>query len=80
MALGISCGEAIFGGTAPLVATALVVLTGDSIAPGFYLMFCGFMGLLAVNYCRPVSSLGGTYSSDKHENIPLMPRLNYKLQ
>lgn len=56
MALGISCGEALFGGTAPLIAATLVVLTGASIAPGFYLMFCGIIGLLSLHYYKPITS------------------------
>lgn len=55
MALGISCGEAIFGGTSPLIATALVALTGASFVPGIYLIFCGFLGLVAVSFYRPIS-------------------------
>ena len=57
MALGISCGEAIFGGTSPLIATALVALTGASFVPGIYLIFCGFIGWAAVNFYRPLSPL-----------------------
>ncbi|MBY0292513.1 MAG: hypothetical protein K2W92_04410, partial [Alphaproteobacteria bacterium] len=57
MSLGISCGEAIFGGTSPLIATALVALTGASFVPGVYLMFCGLIGWAAVNFCRPISVL-----------------------
>lgn len=57
MAIGIACGEAFLGGTGPLIATVLVALTGVFIAPGFYLMFCGIIGWLAVNYCRSASSL-----------------------
>jgi MHS family proline/betaine transporter-like MFS transporter len=56
IALGISCGEALFGGTAPLIATALVVLTGATTAPGFYLMFCSVIGWLALRYSKPISS------------------------
>ncbi len=76
MALGISCGEALFGGTAPLIATALVALTGTFIAPGFYLMLCGLMGWIAVNYCKPISSSDAKLPSKKTLNISLMPKLN----
>jgi MHS family proline/betaine transporter-like MFS transporter len=57
IAIGLSCGEALFGGTAPLIATSLVVLVGSSIAPGFYLSFCGILGLIAVTVSRAVSTL-----------------------
>lgn len=58
MSLGISCGEAIFGGTSPLIATALVTLTGASFVPGVYLMFCGLIGWAAVSFYKPISLLG----------------------
>lgn len=32
-------GQALFGGTTPLIATALVAWTGNSMAPAFYLVF-----------------------------------------
>ncbi|MBA3814664.1 MAG: MFS transporter [Alphaproteobacteria bacterium] len=62
IALGISCGEAVFGGTAPLIATALVALTGAFIAPGFYLMFCGLIGLLSLHYYKPIA---GQHEEDR---------------
>lgn len=57
VALGVSIGEAIFGGTTPLIATGLVLLTGAAIAPGFYLMFCSLIGLIVVNLYSPLHSL-----------------------
>ena len=56
IALGISCGEALFGGTSPLIAATLVALTGTAIAPGFYLLFCGIIGWLSLHYYKPLSS------------------------
>jgi MHS family proline/betaine transporter-like MFS transporter len=55
VAFGVSVGEAIFGGTAPLIAMGLVLITGVTIAPAFYLIFCSFIGLGAVNFYKPVS-------------------------
>jgi MHS family proline/betaine transporter-like MFS transporter len=40
VAIGYNTGQAVFGGTAPLVATELVRLTGDSLSPAFYLSAC----------------------------------------
>src|SRR5699024_5928946 len=37
-ALSFNLGNAIFGGTAPFIATFLIFLTGSNFAPGFYLM------------------------------------------
>ncbi len=61
IALGVSCGEALFGGTSPLIAAGLVALTGASFAPGFYLVFCGLIGWAAVNLYKPLS-LSRTYT------------------
>jgi len=82
MALGMSCGEALFGGTAPLIATGLVVFTSTSIAPGFYLMVCGMVGWLAVHFLKPISLLKGESLGDKklkdtftfvHQNYETQP-------
>lgn len=66
MAFGISCGEALLGGTAPLIAAGLVTLTNASIAPAFYLMFCGVIGWTAVSYYKSL-----TYrAQDKFKHTP----------
>lgn len=62
MALGISCGEALFGGTTPLIAATLVALTSAAYAPGFYLMFCGLIGWVAVNYYKPLAAFNHSSS------------------
>lgn len=38
-ALSFNSANALFGGTAPFIATTLISVTGLSIAPGFYIMF-----------------------------------------
>jgi len=38
----------VLGGTAPLVAAALVQVTGQSIAPSFYLVICSIVTLLCI--------------------------------
>jgi MFS transporter, MHS family, proline/betaine transporter len=40
VAMGYNVGMAIFGGTAPLIATALIKLTGDVASPGLYIAGC----------------------------------------
>lgn len=80
MALGISCGEALFGGTTPLIAASLVALTSVAYAPGFYLMFCGFIGWAAVNYYKPITSLEEVSAESQNFDIPLMPKLHYDPQ
>ena len=48
VALGYSVSVSVFGGLAPLVATWLIVQTGDSLSPSYYLMFCGLLSLIAL--------------------------------
>jgi MHS family proline/betaine transporter-like MFS transporter len=43
VAIGYNAGMAIFGGTAPFVATALIKLTGDVASPGLYLAGCAVL-------------------------------------
>jgi MHS family proline/betaine transporter-like MFS transporter len=40
VAIGYNIGQAILGGTAPLIATALIELTGNNLLPAFYLIGC----------------------------------------
>jgi MHS family proline/betaine transporter-like MFS transporter len=48
VALGYSVSVSVFGGLAPLVATWLIVQTGDSLSPSYYLVFCGLLSLVAL--------------------------------
>ncbi len=47
-AIGYNISYSIFGGTAPLLATYLVKITGNKSAPGIYLVFGAIIALLAV--------------------------------
>ncbi|MEC4728117.1 MFS transporter [Shewanella sp. D64] len=47
-ALSFNSANALFGGTAPFVATSLIAVTGLSFAPGFYLMLVAIMTLIAM--------------------------------
>ena len=40
VAIGYNAGQTLLGGTAPLVATALIQWTGNDLAPAFYLIAC----------------------------------------
>lgn len=51
-ALGYSVSYSIFGGTAPLLASFLVKITGNHAAPGFYLMLGAVVALFAVSKLR----------------------------
>lgn len=47
-AVSFNLGNALFGGTAPAIATLLIAWTGSAIAPGWYLMGAAVIALIAV--------------------------------
>ena len=61
VALGYSVSVSVFGGLAPLVATWLILQTGDSLSPSYYLMFTALLSLGALiaiqRRARPQPSL-----------------------
>ena len=48
-AVSFNLSNALFGGTAPLVATMLIAATGSDLAPGWYLMAAAVVSLVAVS-------------------------------
>ena len=48
MSLGFSIAVSIFGGLAPLIATWLIVETGDPLSPSYYLIFTALLSLVAL--------------------------------
>ena len=59
-ALSFNLGNAMFGGTAPFIATGLIALTGTNFAPGFYLMGAAAVAFVALLFTtetagRPLS-------------------------
>ncbi|MCF3948376.1 MFS transporter [Acidiphilium iwatense] len=51
-AFSFNLANALFGGTAPFVATWLIGLTGSKLAPAWYLMFAALVALVAMLYSR----------------------------
>ena len=47
-ALGYNSAYALFGGTAPFVAAALIAATGSKLMPAFYLVVIGVIGLIVM--------------------------------
>lgn len=50
MSLSYSISVTIFGGFAPLIATWLIAVTGNPLAPSFYLMATSVLSMLALSY------------------------------
>jgi MHS family proline/betaine transporter-like MFS transporter len=48
MSVGYNVAVAIFGGFAPLIATWLIVITGNSSAPAFYVIAAGLISFLVI--------------------------------
>ena len=66
-ALSFNLGNAMFGGTAPFVATFLIAITGTSFAPGFYLMGAAVVAFVALLFTtetagRPLRQESGSAS------------------
>ena len=54
-AVSFNLSNAIFGGTAPFVATFLIGFTGSDLAPGWYLMAAAVVALVAVAFSAETS-------------------------
>ncbi|GAA3704170.1 MFS transporter [Arthrobacter ginkgonis] len=54
-AVSFNLSNALFGGTAPLVATMLIASTGSDLAPGWYLMAAAVVSLVAVGLSAETS-------------------------
>jgi MHS family citrate/tricarballylate:H+ symporter-like MFS transporter len=55
--LAYSLATAVFGGFTPVIATALIHMTGDKAAPGYWMSFaavCGLGATLALYRRHPV--------------------------
>ena len=53
VSLGYNTGNALFGGTTPLILTELLYLTGNHLAPGFYLSGTSIIMLLIIIFKMP---------------------------
>lgn len=53
MSVAMALPLAIFGTCAPLIATWLIMATGDSLAPAFYLIFGGLIATVGISIVRP---------------------------
>jgi len=68
IAFGWSIGVAIFGASAPLVSTHLVIWTGDQSAPALFLVFCGIICALSTKNLK----------NQDPEPYEILPELNKK--
>jgi MHS family proline/betaine transporter-like MFS transporter len=53
LSVGYNVASAVFGGTAPLIATVITQWSGNALAPGIYLAVCAGISLLVVSTIRP---------------------------
>lgn len=49
-AIAYNMSTSIFGGTAPMIGSGLVSLTGDPLMPGYYMMLACLVGLVALRF------------------------------
>jgi MHS family proline/betaine transporter-like MFS transporter len=52
LSIAFNISVSLFGGTTPLVASALVDLTGNNLVPAYYLMVAGVVGFVATLFLR----------------------------
>ncbi|MFY2789820.1 glycine betaine/L-proline transporter ProP [Rhodococcus sp. KRD162] len=52
LSIGFNLSVSIFGGTTPLVTSALVSATGSAMVPAYYLIVSGVVGLIALGFLR----------------------------
>ena len=48
MSIGYNLAGVLFAGTTPFVSSALVRMTGNPVAPAYYLMFCAALAILSI--------------------------------
>ena len=46
VSIGYNLGFAVFGGTAPFIATYLIDITGDKLSPSYYLIVSALISLI----------------------------------
>ena len=79
-ALSFNLGNAIFGGTAPFVATSLIALTGTNFAPGYYLMGAAVVAFVALLFTtetagRPLKQESESLSEPQPDAVPASSRV-----
>jgi MHS family proline/betaine transporter-like MFS transporter len=52
MAVGYNVGTTVFGGFTPLAVASLIAVTGNNLAPGFYLMLAAIISLFTLLWAR----------------------------
>ncbi|CCB72998.1 Proline/betaine transporter [Streptantibioticus cattleyicolor NRRL 8057 = DSM 46488] len=57
LSIAFNISVSLFGGTTPLVASALVEATGDTMVPAYYLMGAGVVGLIATVFLHETAGL-----------------------
>jgi MHS family proline/betaine transporter-like MFS transporter len=55
-AVSFNLSNALFGGTAPMMATLLIAATANDLAPAFYLVAAAVISLVAVALSRETSN------------------------
>jgi MHS family proline/betaine transporter-like MFS transporter len=58
LSIGYNTGAALFGGTAPLIASLLIEWSGNVLAPAFYLTFCATVSFAVTFTLRNRASAG----------------------
>jgi MHS family proline/betaine transporter-like MFS transporter len=52
LSISYNIASALFGGTAPLMATVIMEWSGSALAPGWYVSLCAVLSLIALSTIR----------------------------
>ena len=52
LSISYNIASALFGGTAPLMATVIMERSGNALAPGWYVSLCAVLSLIALSTIR----------------------------
>lgn len=77
-AFSFNLGNAIFGGTAPLVATFLITQTGNAFSPAFYLMAAALIAFAALTRVKETANQALQHTADSETAKGTSPNLRTK--
>lgn len=76
LSFGFNIGLAIFGGTCPLVATWLIEVTGNTLAPAFYIMLAAISAFLAAACMQSKKDQPLSYVASFNNTFTVLPSTN----
>src|SRR3546814_2105977 len=76
-AIAYNISTSIFGGTAPIVGSGLISLTGDPLMPAYYMMLACLVGLAALRYMPETAGRSLRRSEEHTSELQSLMRISY---